>query len=286
MIKASEEGCENMDYSFNSGVSPFIKWLGGKRWLTPVLERELDGIKVRRYIEPFLGGAATYFHFRFRPAMLSDINKDLINTYVQVRDNVTEVLRRLKPIIIDSNHYYEMRDSNPGDGIDRAVRFLYLNRTAFGGIYRVNADGRFNVPFGNYARGTEILWRESLLVKASEALQGTNILSADFEEPLKKAGRGDLIYCDPTYTTMHNNNGFRKYNEKSFSWSDQIRLSEACHKASSRGAMVIVSNACHEEIAELYCGFDTLTMKRNSVLCPQPSKRKPIEESLFVSIPK
>ena len=262
---------------------PFIKWLGGKRWLANEISGRICGSRFNRYFEPFLGGGAVFFSLRIKPAILSDINKELVNAYIQVRDNPTLILDRLMTMTVDSRNYYEVRNLEPRDKIQKAVRFLYLNRTAFGGIYRLNGKGKFNVPYGNYERGTEILWKDELLIRASAALQGADIRCSDFEKPLDRAKEGDLVYCDPTYTTMHNNNGFRRYNEKSFSWADQERLAEACHKAASRGATIIVSNAWHEEIECLYGGFESFTVERMSVLCPYPSRRKTVREHLFIS---
>lgn len=264
-------------------IIPFLKWLGGKRWLMPFLKEKISDLQFTRYIEPFLGGGASFFHFGLKPAFLSDINEELINTYIQIRDNPQEIIRRLKIIPVDVKSYYKLRNTKLNNPIAKAVRFLYLNRTAFSGIYRVNEKGEFNVPYGHYQNGTEILWKHSLLINASQALRGTHLFCSDFEIALNRARKGDLIYCDPTYTTMHNNNGFRKYNEKCFSWADQERLANTCHGAVSRGATVVVSNAYHSEIENLYCGFEALTVERNSVLCPDFSKRRPVKEYLFIS---
>lgn len=261
---------------------PFLKWLGGKRWLIPKIRDEISDLKFDRYIELFLGGGAAFFILGIRPAVLSDINGELINAYIQVRDNVDRILKRLKGIKTDSETYYKIRNTNPTNELARAVRFIYLNRTAFSGIYRVNNKGEFNVPFGNYGNSTEVLWKGKLLSKASKLLQGTTIVCSDFERILDKAKKGDLVYCDPTYTTMHNNNGFRKYNEKCFSWADQERLAIVCNKAASRGATILVSNAYHEDLLRLYDRFEAHVVKRKSVLCPEPSKRKMVQEYLFI----
>lgn len=275
-------GTKVIDKLQHGSVNPFLKWLGGKRWLMPVLEKELSGLGYRRYIEPFLGSGSFYFYFKLTPAFLSDINDDLINTYIQVRDNPKELLKRLKVIKTDATTYYEIRKSKPTSLVSRAVRFLYLNRTAFSGIYRVNEKGQFNVPFGNYRRATEILWRDDLLINASQALQGTRIFCSDFEPALQEAGEGDFVYCDPTYTVMHNNNGFRNYNENCFSWADQERLAKSCHEAAERGATVIVSNAYHEDIEQLYEGFELVVVQRKSVICPNSAKRKTIKEYVLI----
>lgn len=263
-------------------VEPFLKWLGGKRWLMPKIKNILSNLKVETYIEPFLGGGAFYFFTGIQPAILADINGELINAYIQVRDNPSKIIKELKTIGTDRETYYAMRREKPKNLIARAVRFIYLNRTAFSGIYRVNNRGEFNVPFGNYGKSTEIIWRENLLFKASGVLKNTKIICSDFERIIDNAKDGDFIYCDPTYVTTHNNNGFRKYNEKCFSWSDQIRLASSCKKAALRGANVMISNACHGDLLPLYHGFEVKVIERKSILCPEPSRRKVINEYLFI----
>lgn len=269
--------------SDNLKVKPFIKWLGGKRWLMPFLSKLLNGKEYYRYFEPFLGGGAFYFYFRPQRAFLSDINEDLINVYVQTRDNPALLISGLKKLGGDLYSYYHIRSCKTEHSLDRAVRFLYLNRMSFNGIYRINKDGQFNVPFGGSKRSPDILWRDNLLILASEALKAVDLRCSDFELALENAQDGDLVYCDPTYTVMHNNNGFRKYNEKCFSWADQERLAKCCKRAKQRGAIVIVSNAYHLEIQQLYKGFKSYIVERNSNLCPRSNGRKLIKEYLFIS---
>jgi DNA adenine methylase len=144
--------------SLTEPLEPFLKWPGGKRWLIPRLVGLVDNIEIRRYFEPFAGGAALYFALRPRHAILSDINADLINTYRQVKYHVPEIIKRLKRLPVDQKTFYSIRAEEPTVRLDRAVRFLYLNRTAFGGIYRLNRQGRFNVPFGGGQRTQSVLW--------------------------------------------------------------------------------------------------------------------------------
>ena len=267
-------------------TAPFLKWLGGKRWLLPWLEKRLETKRYATYYEPFLGGGSVFFRFKFKPAVLSDINPELINTYKQVRDNPKELIKKLQELDVDSKTFYRLRGSNDTDEINRAVRFIYLNRTAFGGMYRVNSQGQYNVPYGNYKNtSVEIIWKQNLVSSASIALQQVELLCTDFEISLNLAGPDDLVYCDPTYTTMHDNNGFKEYNEPSFTWEDQIRLAKACKRARERGATVIISNACHKEVKELYEWCESSILERHSVLCPRPSKRKAVKEYMFIGIP-
>jgi DNA adenine methylase len=149
-------------------------------------------------------------------------------------------------------------------------------------MYRVNRKGEFNVPFGGGQRTPACLWEEGLLTTASEALGKANIICCDFKDVVKDAHRGDLVYCDPTYTTSHSNNGFIRYNENNFSWKDQEELALASRRAANRGATVIVSNACNKDIRKLYSGANMLRLTRLSLICPDVSKRKSVEEYLFI----
>ena len=213
-----------------------------------------------RYFEPFLGGGAVFFSFRPWPATLSDVNTDLINAYQQVRDNPEGIINRLRHMRIDCTIYSTIRATRPRSPLSRAVRLLYLNRTAFNGVYRVNRRGEFNVPFG--CKDGTVLCDPSLIRSASSALQNRTILVADFESIIDCASKHDVVYADPPYTTRHDNNGFRRYNECLFSWSDQERLAEACRRATRRGVTVFISNAAHTEIASLYTSFDRITTCR------------------------
>jgi DNA adenine methylase len=238
------------------------------------------------YYEPFLGGGAVFFSLGRKPAVLSDLNGDLINTYLVVRDQVSELLNRVQAIPVSSEEFYHQRRTVPNDIIDRAARFLYLNRTAFSGLYRLNSSGQFNVPFGGGERDASPLWRKDLLRKASTMLQGTAIEVADFQCQLDRAGPGDVCYCDPTYTVAHENNGFVRYNERNFSWADQQRLARAAQQASERGVTVIVSNAFHPAIRDLYPSGSLETLSRASLLSRKPESRRAVKEYLIVLRPR
>jgi DNA adenine methylase len=262
-------------------AKPFLKWPGGKRWLTQRLLDLLNGCRYRTYFEPFLGGGALFFALEPERAVLSDINGDLMNTYLQVKQRPNQIIRRLKELPVDRPTYDHFRRLSPQRLVDRAVRFLYLNRTAFGGMYRLNRQGSFNVPFGGGQRTPEPLWNENLLVNASKALNAAELRTTDFQELLAEAGDGDLVYCDPTYTVAHNNNGFVRYNERNFSWDDQKRLAGTCQRLARKGATVIVSNADHDDIVRLYRPSRVYRLDRMSVLCPDSQKRRPTTELLL-----
>lgn len=263
-------------------AKPFLKWPGGKRWLVPYVHKLLSKQTYNRYFEPFLGGGAIFFGLQPETAILSDINADLVNTYLQVKEKPHELLERLKSIPVEKETYLRLRETEPIDPVEKAVRFLYLNRTAFGGMYRLNQEGHFNVPYGGGQRTPAPLWQDNLLITAAATLKGATIITTDFEEVLREAGQGDLVYCDPTYTVTHSNNGFLRYNERNFSWSDQKRLARVSREASARGATILISNAFHYEIAALYRDATIYMLERRSLLCPVASKRQVVQEYLFV----
>jgi DNA adenine methylase len=264
-------------------LAPFLKWPGGKRWAAWYIASKVRERLKGRYIEPFLGGGAVFFHLRpSGRCVLSDVNKDLVNIYRVIRDHSDDVIERLKCLRVSRSVYYRLRAAEPTDPICRATRFLYLNRTAFGGMYRVNVHGEFNVPYGGGKRTPAILWETSILRNAAAALKGVALLESDFEAVLDSAAGGDVVYCDPTYTVTHDQNGFVRYNERNFSWSDQERLAKTAFRAAQRGAGVIVSNAHHREVRKLYRNARFETLARHSALSPAPSKRRVVKEYLIV----
>lgn len=266
-------------------LQPFIKWPGGKRWAAAQVSELISGHLAGTYFEPFLGGAAVFFHLRPAIAILSDVNKELIATYQAVRrdpDAVTQCLRRYQ---VTKEEYYRTRAQEPRDAISRAGRFLYLNRTAFAGLYRVNLQGKFNVPFGGGERTPAVLWEREILAQAASALRRIRLKVSDFEPILNMAGPGDVAYCDPTYTVAHDNNGFVRYNERNFSWDDQQRLAKAAKAATRRGAFVVISNANHSSIRDLYPAAQFITLTRISSVTPRITLRRPVDELLIVPNP-
>ena len=258
---------------------PFLKWAGGKQWLAQLLAQQIE-LAGKRYFEPFLGGGSVFFALRPSSALLSDNNPELINVYEVVRDDVEGLIQRLKKFRHTEDCYYRVRQSSPRSPISRAARFIYLNRTAWNGLYRVNRNGKFNVPMGLFAYEPDIV-RAELLRRASNALQGIRTRSVDFVRACASVREGDVVYLDPPYTVTHNNNGFLRYNEEIFSWRDQERLASLAKRLDTLGATVIVSNAAHAAVEELYDGFYIEALDRASNLAADSSKRRPVSEYLI-----
>jgi len=258
---------------------PFLKWPGGKRWLWGTLQPLLPA-RFSRYFEPFLGGGAIFFALRPKRAILSDINPDLINAYTQIRDNVDGVIMGLSRLAIDRRTYHRIRAKVPADDTDKAIRLIYLSKTAFNGMYRVNRQGMFNVPFAGQQHRK--LFDAATIKAASRCLQGSQLCVRSFADSLASAKNGDLVYCDPPYTVLHDNNGFLRYNENLFSWADQKRLAEMAEAAADRGACVVVSNARTGHVRALYRGFQALTVSRTSCVSAHTDSRRKVSEFLFV----
>lgn len=263
-------------------ITPFLKWAGGKRWF---VQRHADLIPktFNRYIEPFLGGGSVFFYLQPSQSLLGDTNPDLIAAYRGIKENWKGVVKSLQyhSHQHSDKHFYAVRETRPKEGIARASRMIYLNRTCFNGIYRVNLRGEFNVP-----RGTKdsVLLESDRFDQIAKLLEGADIRITDFEVLIDEAQAGDFIFADPPYTVRHNFNGFVKYNEKLFSWQDQERLAKGLIRAKNRGVHILSTNANHSSIRELYddYGFNLITTSRFSSISASSEHRKQFEE-LIVS---
>jgi DNA adenine methylase len=265
-------------------VKPFLRWAGGKTWFLKTIEQFLP-YRFRNYYEPFLGGAAVFFHLKQQGKLkangvLSDLNQDLIDCFLQIRDNVEKVIKNLKTYQNEKDFYYHIRKFTPFSAEEKAAKFIYLNRTSFNGIYRVNLEGVYNVPYG--FKTYKVLFDYDNLRRTSALLQGTHIISQDFQNCLKPVEKGDLVFLDPPYTVAHKNNGFIKYNQKIFAWCDQHRLSEAIKKIVDKGAYFILTNAAHPSIDELFCTYGIkVELRRFSVIGGKKAKREIKSEHVF-----
>lgn len=258
-------------------VLPFLKWAGGKRWLADSYTH-LFPKTFGCYFEAFLGSGAVFFSLRPNNAVLADVNKELIECYSTIRDQWQEVVAHLK--IHHRQHskqyYYEIRNRMPRLPATRAARFIYLNRTCWNGLYRVNLGGDFNVPIGTKKN---VLLDTDNFEELSNVLRETELVVSDFEAVIERAKAGDLIFADPPYTVRHNLNGFVKYNEKIFHWDDQVRLRDCLQRASDRGCLIFLTNANHPSILNLYRNnFDIIPLERCSVIAAKAIDRGRYEE--------
>lgn len=241
-------------------ASPIVKWVGGKGRLISQLRPLLPpGVEKMRHVEPFAGGAAFFFAQQPARALLADVNAELITTYLAVRDNVDEVIAELAPLARThgEERYYNVRSHyNKARDIrrtQRAAMFIYLNKTCFNGLHRVNRRGEFNVPMGRY-KNPRIIDEEGLRA-ASQQLQSAEIACAGFEHMLSHAKPGDFVYFDPPYAPVSATANFTSYAETGFGAKDQERLRDVVTELDRRGCKVMLSNSDVPFIRELYKKF-------------------------------
>ncbi len=239
---------------------PFVKWAGGKRQLIPTLNQNLPE-SFGTYYEPFLGGGALLFHIltdkNGQKCSISDLNSDLVLAYTTIRDRIDTLIASLKNheknYLKDSaSYYYSIRESNPRSEIEKTSRLIFLNRTCFNGLYRVNSKGKFNVPLGKYSNPNIV--NEENIRAVSHILQSSriSIKCRDFEAVLRDAKKGDLVYFDPPYQPVSATANFTSYTNKDFTYDDLTRLAELCLKLDSRGCKVLLSNSDSKEVADIF----------------------------------
>lgn len=259
-------------------VIPFLAWAGGKRWFVQNYAEVLP-TQFNRYFEPFLGGGSVFFHLKPQVAFLGDCNHNLIDTYSAIKKNYKDIVVALKKHHKKHNksYYYATRAKEPSDLVEKAARFIYLNRTCFNGIYRVNRLGIFNVPIGTKSN---VILDTDDFETLSNILQGATLVASDFEVLIDKAEEGDLIFADPPYTVRHNHNGFVKYNENLFSWNDQVRLAAALNRAKERNVHIVCTNANHESVRKLYRSksFKLRSLSRYSSISATRTSRSQYKE--------
>jgi DNA adenine methylase len=268
----------------NDQLKPFLRWAGGKRWFIKHLPLITKTLKYNNYHEPFLGSAAVYLSLNpKKKSYLSDLNTDLVSTYIAIRDNVELVIQELQKFKNTKDDYYKIRNSNYRSDFKNAAKFIYLNQTSFNGIYRVNLKGVYNVPFGN--RQTN-LYDPINLRKISDTLTNAIIEVSDFGVVSKRVRKNDLVFLDPPYTISHNQNGFIKYNQKLFSIEDQYRLSELIDLIKEKEAYYILTNAAHKKIEEIFDkGDKKIFLSRPSLIGGTNAIRGVFEEAVFTNIP-
>ncbi|MFZ5646587.1 MAG: DNA adenine methylase [Bacillota bacterium] len=263
---------------------PVIKWAGGKRRLLARYSQFFPG-SFGTYHEPFFGGGAVFFHLSPPDAVLSDSNEELINMYRVIQTKVELLIEDLSRHRNDRDYYYMVRavDVNNLSDVQRASRLIYLNKTCYNGLYRVNRKGRFNVPFGRYKRPRIV--DAGVLLAASRALRGAVLLKADFEVVLENARPGDLVYFDPPYHPVSRTASFTDFTDRSFGPGDQERLAQTFHILARRGCLVMLSNSDTTFIRELYgqYGAGVIPLTANRSINSKADRRGPVGELLICS---
>jgi DNA adenine methylase len=272
--------------ALDAGAGPFLKWAGGKtQLLADILKLFPDHIAT--YYEPFVGGGAVFFALaeqqRFDRAVLSDRNEDLVELYTAVRDEVEPLIAHLalhEQAQTSEEYFYRIRalDKSRLDPVSRAARLIFLNRTCYNGLYRVNRRGEFNVPFGRYKSPN--VCNRSVLRAASRALQNVEIRHDDFETVAKEAGRGDTIYFDPPYHPVSATSSFSAYHSLPFGQDDHRRLARTMAGCAARGAVAVLSNSDTPFTREVFGKFDLRTVLASRAINSVASRRGRVSEIL------
>ncbi|MBL0691895.1 MAG: DNA adenine methylase [SAR324 cluster bacterium] len=235
---------------------PILKWVGGKRQVITEIKKLMPR-SYNRYFEPFVGGGALFFDLKPKNALINDSNKELLNLYTAVKETPNELITSLSKHKNEAKYYYKTRildrDSKSYDklsNLERASRFIYLNKTGFNGLYRVNLKGQCNVPFGSY-KNPRYCESENML-RCSELLKDTEITSGDFENIKNKIKKGDFIYLDPPYVPINTTSSFTSYTKDGFDADTQRRLRYFCDYIDKKGAYFMLSNSYTDFILELY----------------------------------
>lgn len=279
--------------SKNLLLSPILKWVGGKRQLLseiiPLIDESCDN-----YVEPFIGGGAVLFRLQPKKAIINDYNTELINVYRTVRDDLDGLVALLKKHekYNSSDYYYEVRaldrtpDFDKMSNSEKAARIIYLNKTCYNGLYRVNSLGQFNSPYGKYKNPNIV--NEVVLRAISKYLNGNeiSIRSGDYKDVLNDIEKNSFVYLDPPYMPISSSASFTGYTEGGFGYDKQVELKEECDKLNSKGVHFLQSNSDCEEIRELYKAYRIKVVKANRAINSDAKKRGQINEVLIYNAKK
>jgi DNA adenine methylase len=275
--------------------SPFVKWAGGKGQLLSQFEPHFPAT-FRQYVEPFVGGGAVFFslynqgRLTGKPVVLIDHLEELINCYRVIQSHVEELIAALlehEPHKRDTQYFYDVRnwdrrpDYDRRSNVERAARFIFLNRTCYNGLYRVNRRGQFNVPFGRYRNPT--ICDADNLRAASRALQGVTLLVGDFSRCLDLAETGDFVYLDPPYHPLSDTAKFTSYTSEDFGEEDQRRLADVFRELDQRGCQVRLSNSYTDLVRQLYDGYEQIQVRAIRAISSKGSERGAIPEFLVMN---
>lgn len=271
----------------NRLVAPVVKWVGGKRQLLDEITPRLPK-RITSYCEPFLGGGAVLFAVQPSKAIVNDLNEDLIAVYEVIRDDVDLLIEDLKKHENDAEYFYAMRDKDRDKEIyqsmskvERASRLIYLNKTCFNGLFRVNSSGEFNSPFGHYKNPNIV--NEPVLRAVNKYFSTNNIsfCNEDFAVTLERVGKGGFVYLDPPYDPVSDTASFTGYNKGGFDRSEQMRLKQCCDELTKRGVKFLLSNSATAFIKDLYKDYDISVVQAKRAINADASKRGAIEEVLI-----
>jgi DNA adenine methylase len=272
----------------NKLLSPFVKWVGGKRQLMDSIVKFMpEDLKNYTYVEPFIGGGAVLFHLRPKNAVINDFNSELINVYNVVKENLPELIADLRKHKNEADYFYAIRKLDRAENFDqidrvqRASRLLYLNKTCYNGLYRVNKAGEFNSPFGRYKNPTIV--NEPVLEAVSTYLNSNNIriFNIDYEDILNGLDEHSFVYLDPPYHPISESSSFTGYVQGGWNTREQERLRKACDSLTKRGIKFLLSNSASAFIKDQYKNYEINTVKATRTINADAEKRGEIEEVLI-----
>lgn len=272
----------------NKLVSPFVKWVGGKRQLMDaIVEAMPKNIRNYTYVEPFIGGGAVLFHIQPKNAIINDFNSELINVYNVVKENLDELIIDLRKHKNESEYFYHIRsldrteDFSKIGKIQRASRLIYLNKTCYNGLYRVNNAGEFNSPFGRYKNPNIV--NEPVLRAVSSYLNSNNIQisSGDYDNVLQNLDRNSFVYLDPPYHPISESSNFTGYIQGGWNIFDQARLREACDELTKKGIKFLLSNSSSGFIKDQYRDYNINIVKATRLINVDAEKRGEVDELLI-----
>ncbi|MBS2212609.1 DNA adenine methylase [Carboxylicivirga mesophila] len=270
----------------NSLIAPFLKWVGGKRQLIPAINQLLPR-QYNCYYEAFVGGGAVLFNIQPGKAVINDFNPELINVYKVIKNHPEALIKDLKRHKNESDYFYELRalDRQASfaklSDIKKASRIIYLNKTCYNGLYRVNSAGEFNAPFGRYKNPNIV--NDVTIRAVSEFLNANDItiLNGDFEKAVESAQQDDFVYFDPPYVPVSQSANFTGYVKGGFDLAEQERLRNVCHQLNDKGVKFLLSNSSTPVIHELYKDYDIQIVKATRAINSNALKRGAIDEVLI-----
>lgn len=272
----------------NKLIVPFLKWVGGKRQLIDVINPLLpSNFSKLKYYEPFIGGGAIFFHFQNKNSSINDFNGDLVNAYQVVKDNLEELLVNLGKHLNTSEYFYKIRELDRSEdfkkvsSIEKASRLIYLNKTCYNGLYRVNNSGEFNSPFGSYKNPNII--NEPVLRAVSKFLQDNkiDITNSDYADAVSSADEKSFIYFDPPYHPISNSSNFTGYVQGGWQELDQQRLKQTCDELTNRKVKFLLSNSSNEFTKDLYKDYFITTVQASRAINSVGDKRGAVDELLI-----
>ncbi|HHV29573.1 MAG TPA: DNA adenine methylase [Clostridium sp.] len=267
-------------------ISPIVKWVGGKRQILDEITKYVPQ-NITTYYEPFVGGGAVFFELQPSKAVINDINSELMNLYQIIKSNVEDLIEDLKKHKNEPEYFYQIRELDRDKAkysllspVERASRVIYLNKTCFNGLFRVNRAGQFNTPFGNYKNPNIV--NEETLRAVSEYFNKANIsfYNKDYAEVLKAARKGAFVYLDPPYDPVSDTSSFTGYDKSGFNKEEQFRLKHTCDTLNKKGISFLLSNSATDFIFELYKDYKIEVIKAKRVINSRPDKRGEIDEVL------